>query len=151
MVDYTNDGIYDLFHANTTGVETPVEVNNGEYIIDFDNDGVYDYQYDPITYEIKEYASGDATGEQEKQAVFTLSLEPEIILAIVVVVLVIVIISFLAIRRKHKPKKQKEIKTKNKSKPKKIKTNKSTPETKIKTKEIGNIEKEIDELINKKT
>ena len=150
MVDYTNDGIYDLFHANITGIETPVEVNNGEYVIDFDNDGVYEYTYDPITYYLKKYTSGDITGEQQNQVAFTLILEPDIILAIVVLVLVIFIILFLAVSRKHKPKKQKEIKTKDKSKSKKMETNERKSEAKIKTKEIGNIEKEIDELINKK-
>ncbi|PNX48723.1 MAG: hypothetical protein BV457_03150 [Thermoplasmata archaeon M9B1D] len=150
MIDYTNDGVYDLFHANVTEIETPVEVNNGEYVIDFDNDGAYDYKYDPITYDLMKYTSEDITGEQQNQVAFTLILEPEIILAIVVVILVIVIISYLAIRRKYKPKKQKEMQTENKSKPKKTETDKRKSETKIKTKEIGNIEKEIDELINKK-
>jgi outer membrane protein assembly factor BamB len=47
LIDTNGDGIYELFHSNTTGNETEIITKNGGYLIDTDGDGKWNYSYDP--------------------------------------------------------------------------------------------------------
>jgi len=149
MVDYTNDGVYDLFHANTTGIETPVEKNNGFYLIDIDNDGTYNYRYNPATYELLEYTIQDSSDQRTTQTSFTLILSPEIILALAVLVIVVVLISIILIVKKQKPKKEKMYYVKEKRKEEIEKTDEEIIESEEELKNIKEIEKRIDRILSK--
>ena len=63
LIDEDSDGIYDLFHNNTSNEDIPVEQqDDGRYLIDEDGDGNWDYIYDPETNELEKY-----TGEPEEE------------------------------------------------------------------------------------
>jgi hypothetical protein len=56
LIDINGDGIFDLFHSNTTSIETPVKIlDNGDYLIDTNNDGDWDIIYNPTTRQYQEY------------------------------------------------------------------------------------------------
>jgi hypothetical protein len=55
MVDYTQDGDYDLFYSNDTGEETPVKQLKNDYLIDFDNDGIWDYNFNTFNSNLTSY------------------------------------------------------------------------------------------------
>ena len=56
FIDSNDDGIYDEYINQTTGVSTHMMLlSNGKYLIDDDNDGEWDYIYDPASGEITEY------------------------------------------------------------------------------------------------
>ena len=56
LIDSNGDGIFDLFHSNTTSIETTVKnLDNGDYLIDTDNDGDWDIIYNPTTRQYQEY------------------------------------------------------------------------------------------------
>ncbi|MFA5102301.1 MAG: SdrD B-like domain-containing protein [Candidatus Thermoplasmatota archaeon] len=56
LVDNNGDGAYDKFHANATGVETPVnQQSNGAYLIDTDGDGKWNIEYNPGSGETQDY------------------------------------------------------------------------------------------------
>ena len=46
ITDADSNGIYELFHSNTTGNETNLMVQNGKYLIDSNSDGKWDYTFD---------------------------------------------------------------------------------------------------------
>jgi hypothetical protein len=45
ILDVDNNGIFDVFHSNSTGRETPTEMKNGIYLLDVDGDGQWDYEF----------------------------------------------------------------------------------------------------------
>lgn len=49
IIDTDSDGIYELFHSNSTGNETDIKTQNGGYLIDSNEDGKWDYNFDLIT------------------------------------------------------------------------------------------------------
>ena len=56
LIENDNDGTYDVFHSNATGIETKVEkLSNGNYLIDSDGDGKWDYEYNPASGESRVY------------------------------------------------------------------------------------------------
>ncbi|MFA5102300.1 MAG: SdrD B-like domain-containing protein [Candidatus Thermoplasmatota archaeon] len=56
LIDTNSDGIFDLFHSNSTGIETPVKrLDNGEYLIDTDGDGDWDIIYNLTTDQYQTY------------------------------------------------------------------------------------------------
>jgi PKD repeat protein len=56
LIDMNGDGIYDQFYSNSTGLTTPVELqDDGTYLINSDNDSDWDYIYDPQTKQITTY------------------------------------------------------------------------------------------------
>jgi len=47
ILDSDSDGIYEIFHCNSTGNETETQkTQNGNYLIDSNGDGKWDYTYD---------------------------------------------------------------------------------------------------------
>lgn len=56
LIDSNGDGIFDLFHSNSTSIETTVKIlDNGDYLIDTDGDGNWDIVYNPITRQYQDY------------------------------------------------------------------------------------------------
>jgi hypothetical protein len=56
LIDTNSDGIFDLFHSNSTGIETTVKIlDNGDYLIDTDGDGDWDIIYNPTTHQYQDY------------------------------------------------------------------------------------------------
>ncbi len=56
LIDTNGDGIYELFHSNSTSIETTVKVmDNGDYLIDINGDNTWDIIYNPTTYQYQEY------------------------------------------------------------------------------------------------
>ena len=50
LIDSNGNGIFDLFHSNSTFIETQVKIlDNGDYLIDINGDGDWDIIYNPIT------------------------------------------------------------------------------------------------------
>lgn len=48
IIDTDSDGIYELFHCNSTGNETDIKTQNGGYLIDSNEDGKWDYNFDLV-------------------------------------------------------------------------------------------------------
>jgi PKD repeat protein len=56
LIDSNGDGVFDLFHSNSTSIETPVKIlDNGNYLIDTNGDGDWDIIYNPTTRQYQEY------------------------------------------------------------------------------------------------
>lgn len=56
LIDTNSDGIFDLFHSNSSGIETTVKIlENGDYLIDTDGDGDWDIIYNPTTHQYQNY------------------------------------------------------------------------------------------------
>jgi len=56
LIDSNQDRIFDLFHSNTTSIQTPVKIlDNGDYLIDINADGNWDIIYNPVTRQYQEY------------------------------------------------------------------------------------------------
>ena len=56
LIDINSDGIFDMFHSNTTGKETKVGTQaNGNYLIDSNGDGTWDVIYNLNTHQISSY------------------------------------------------------------------------------------------------
>ena len=83
LIDDDSDGIYDLFHNDSSGEETDVEQqNDGTYLIDDEGDGTWDYIYDPETDILTVYET-EATGNTSWYAL-------GLILLLVIIVLIII-------------------------------------------------------------
>jgi len=150
MVDFTGDQIYDLFHANATGIETIVEKNNGNYLIDSDNDGEYDYKYNPATCELLEFTNQDLKDQLTTQNSYTIQLGPEIIIALAVVVIAVILISLIMIVKKQRHEKVKMYYVKEKKIQKPKETDKEIIEKREKSEDIRDIENRIDKILSKK-
>lgn len=56
LIDSNGDNIFDLFHSNSTSIETQVKIlDDGSYLIDTNGDGDWDIIYNPITRHYQEY------------------------------------------------------------------------------------------------
>jgi len=56
LIDIDGDGTYDVFHSNSTGIETNVKkLDNGNYLIDTDADGLWNMIYDPASNQLQVY------------------------------------------------------------------------------------------------
>jgi len=56
LIDTNSDGIFDLFHSNSTSVETAVKIlENGDYLIDTDGDSDWDVVFNPTTRQYQDY------------------------------------------------------------------------------------------------
>ena len=63
LTDDDGDEIYDMFHNNTIGIETAVELqDDGTYLIDNDGDGVWDYNYNTTSGVITQYLGETIAG-----------------------------------------------------------------------------------------
>jgi PKD repeat protein len=94
ITDFTGDGTYDLFHSNTSGIETPVEHNDESiYFIDIDNTGDYDYQYDIKTNNVKLYKEQDTNKEKISimERIYSNIIYIIIVLIFLIIILLIVI------------------------------------------------------------
>ena len=61
LTDDTSDGVYDMFHNDTTGVDTAVELQDDRtYLIDNNGDNEWDFIFNPETGELTRY-EGDKT------------------------------------------------------------------------------------------
>jgi hypothetical protein len=143
MTDYTNDSIYDLFHSNTTGEETPVKQLDENYLIDDDNDGKYDYQYNTTTFEISEYIQVETQKKPTTLADLINPFLPYILTAIVIISMIIIPILIFKIKRIPKKKKVYHVKDKKKAKAKETVSN-------LQDDRIKDIERQVDELLSKK-
>jgi len=86
LIENGDDGEYDFFHSNTTGIETKVErLDSGNYLIDIDGDGTWNYEYSP--------ASGESSIYQEKPIAEYMG---------VAIVLIVGLILFFVLDRKRK-------------------------------------------------
>jgi hypothetical protein len=56
LIDTNGDGIFELFHSNSTSIETSVKLlDDGNYLIDINGDGEWDIIYNPTTHQYQEY------------------------------------------------------------------------------------------------
>jgi len=103
LIDTNGDGIYDQFYSNSTGLTTPVELqDDGTYLINSDNDSDWDYMYDPQTKQVTSYPA-----EEENQM-----LSPLMILGgIIGIVAVLFLLILLLTRRKKQTPPAEEIDT----------------------------------------
>ena len=136
MIDFTDDEVYDLFHSNTTSLETPVDYEDDVYFIDDDNDGINDYEYDLMSGTVSEVIQGSSEDIEENAAAFIV---PWNYVFIAIIALVFFIIMMYVFQRKSKKKvyyfekkEEKEIITPSKDN------------------DIKSIEGEIDSLFSKK-
>ncbi|RLF24464.1 MAG: hypothetical protein DRN01_06950, partial [Thermoplasmata archaeon] len=86
LKDTDGDGFYDLFHCNSTGNETMVKHEDGNYMIDSDGDGEWDHIFNTT-----EGLSSYQNNEEQKE---TPGFE--------IVMLLLVLTSMALFRRKHK-------------------------------------------------
>lgn len=125
MIDYTNDGYYDLFHSNSTDEETPIEFISNKYLIDYDNDGMFEYEYNIETNVLNLYS--DVNPEPEKSRdIFDLILPLFPYLIFGVMILILLITALLIIKR-FKKRKKKIIKAKQEDSFEKQKPTKEKP------------------------
>ncbi len=96
LIDTNGDGIYDLFHNDTTGNETVVQQQDGNYLIDTNGDGVFDKTFNPDTGGLTDYNQGapSSAGDNTANTIF---------LGIIIFIIVLLLIMF-AITRKKKDK-----------------------------------------------
>jgi PKD repeat protein len=151
MTDYTIDDIYDLFYSNETRLETPINFEDGIYLIDEDNDGIYDYQFNMTTLEVINYAESD-TGEKTS-SFFNLIAPFALYILIFIIILLFFGMGILILKIRKKTKKEKEKKTKKiEEKEKQVITETKVieEEKKLIEEKIKDIESEIDALIARK-
>jgi preprotein translocase subunit SecG len=95
LIDINDDGVYDLYHNDTSGLETNVfHQDDGNYLIDDDGDGLWDWLFDPTTHTLTAYVY-----EEEEGLPFGY------VLTIVVVIILLILILLVVATRK---KEQKE-------------------------------------------
>lgn len=112
MIDYTNDGFYDLFYSNSTKEETPTNYVSNKYLVDYDNDGYFDYEYDINTDSLSVYTNVNSEPEKSTNIYdFISPLFPYFIFGLVIIVFLI--IAVLKVKRfKKTNKKIKKVKVK---------------------------------------
>jgi PKD repeat protein len=145
LIDYTNDGVYDIFHSNTTSNKTTTILEQNEYLIDTDGDKNWDYIFDAITGSLSSY-SKTSNGIFGIENIFIVYIG---VFAILILAIFIIIYFYNAIKKKTDNKSiyfTKERKTKHEIK------DETTSEKKLDSTDIklDEIEKRIDELIGKK-
>ena len=103
LIDTNGDGIYDQFYSNSTGLTTPVELqDDGTYLINSDNDSDWDYIFDPQTKQVTTYPA-----EEENQLLSPLMILGGILGFIAVLFLLILMLT----RRKKQTPPAEEIYT----------------------------------------
>jgi len=138
LIDKNGDGTYDVFYRETTGIETLVEKNNGDYYIDINNDSEWDYTYNLTANKLKLHGPM-TTGDPIKLIIET----RWIILITIVFAFSILIVSKIVIDKAGKNKKNIETKIKPRE-------NKPKKKSEIRKDNHEEIEKEIDKLLAKK-
>jgi hypothetical protein len=99
LIDTDGDGIYDMFYSNSTGLTTPVELqDDGTYLINSDNNSDWDYIYDPQTKQVTTYPK-----EEENQMLSPLMILGGILGFIAVLFLLVLL---LTRRKKETPPAQ---------------------------------------------
>jgi hypothetical protein len=99
LIDTNGDGVYDQFYSNSTGLTTPVELqDDGTYLINSDDNSDWDYLYDPQTKQVTTYPV-----KEENQIVSPLMILGGIIGIIAVLFLLILL---LTRRKKETPPAQ---------------------------------------------
>jgi PKD repeat protein len=89
LIDTNGDGIYDMFYSNSTGLTTPVELqDDGTYLINSDNDSDWDDIYDPQTKQVTTYPK-----EEENQMLSPLMILGGILGFIAVLFLLILLLT----------------------------------------------------------
>jgi PKD repeat protein len=84
LFDTNNDGQFDSFYINDTGIITGVQrLTNGSYLLDTDNDGKWNYQYDPSTGSLTPFSTTITTIENQWLFVLIISVAVIIIACIV--------------------------------------------------------------------
>jgi len=97
LIDDDSDGIYDLFHNDSSGEETDVELQeDGKYIIDDDGDGKWDYIYDTETDILTDYVGTDNSSD--------LSL---CVLGILIIIVIIILIIIFWVKKQDKKSEEK--------------------------------------------
>jgi len=98
LIDYEEDGIYNVFYNNATGEKIGVEQQGNEttYLIDIDEDGEWDYIYDSETNTLSNYVQ-EKKGETNDDSVWC-ALGVGVILAISILIII-----FLAKKKGKKP------------------------------------------------
>jgi PKD repeat protein len=161
ITDYTGDNIYDLFYSNETKLETPVEQENRYYLIDVDNDRVYDYQYDIITSNLSAYIQPITNNKETSLIDLINPYFPYILFVVGFVLLALSILSAFKpkekiekkdsiVNGKKRPEKEKSFYLKEKKKQKPMKTENEIVKSIEESKDIEDIENQIDEILSKK-
>ena len=161
ITDYTSDRIYDLFYSNKTKLETPVEQENGYYLIDVDNDRQYDYQYDIITSNLSAYIQPITNNKETSLFEFINPYFPFILFIVGFTLLALSIFSAFKPKEKiekkdHKvkaekrPEKEKSFYLKEKKKQKTMKSEKEIVKSIEESRDKKAIENQIDEILSKK-
>jgi chitodextrinase len=145
LIDYTNDGIYDIFHSNLTNNKTSTIFKQNGYLIDNNDDKNWDFIFDTNTGSLETYSNN-------LNGLFGIEIIPFIyigIFAIIILTVLLLIYFYIVIRKKSQNKRVYYIKEKQVEKEIKEETieDKKTDSKEIK---IDEIEKRIDELIAKK-
>ena len=145
LIDYTNDGTYDIFHSNLTNNKTSTIFNQNGYLIDNDGDKNWDYVFDPTTGSLTSYS-------KNSDGFFGLENIPLIYIGILtILILITLIIIFIYYVKMNKSKKKRIFFTKERVTQQETKDEKAT-EKKLDSIDIkfDEIEKRIDELIGRK-
>jgi hypothetical protein len=96
LIDINSDGTYDLYHNDTSGLETNVFLqDDGNYLIDDDGDELWDYLFDPATHTLTAYVYKEEGG-----------LPIGYLLMIAVVIILLILIFLVVVTRK---KEQREM------------------------------------------
>ncbi len=91
FIDENNDGIYDLFYSNQTGIKTITEKqNDGSYLINNDMDNDWDYTYNFQTGILKSYSSENTPPKKLDTQVYYL-----LIIGMIIVIILLVAIALV--------------------------------------------------------
>ncbi len=150
MVDFTTDGIYDLFHSNITGEETPVGFVSGVYHLDDDNDGAYEYTYDVQTRLLSAY-SGETPAPESDMGIFNQPLVLAILLMVVIAIIVVFVIGMVLFSMKRKKEKSQKTPEKTHEKTKDTKAGRIQPQPPASSSDNHEqLREKIDQLFTKK-
>jgi PKD repeat protein len=97
LIDYTDDGIYDIFESNTTNNKTSVILSQNSYLIDNDGDNNWDYIFDVNSNSLTIYSNYlEDVFEFENILLFF------IVPIIIIFILIIIFISYSKKKKIHK-------------------------------------------------
>jgi PKD repeat protein len=75
LLDNTNDGLYDSFYTNITGIVTNVQkLTNGSYLLDTDSDGKWNYLYNPSRSFLTVMSDTEAVAKDQWMFIFIIGL-----------------------------------------------------------------------------
>jgi chitodextrinase len=122
LIDQNSDGIFDIYQADDTGIESAVSnYNDSWYLIDVEDDGTWDFEYDILTKTLKAYK--DEITEQDNIGLYLL---------ILLIILIFIILGYIVYKKDKDKKKRIEEEKKREEEQRKIEEQKLAEEKKKK-------------------